>query len=67
VRVLVSGYAHAAEVASDFLAAAGLTATDIDLVIANQYPRGFGIQVARQLGFVTAGAGLTIGLALYQA
>jgi 3-oxoacyl-[acyl-carrier-protein] synthase-3 len=99
---------RAAEVATEFLADAALTAADIDLVIASQYPRGFGTHVARRLGipttrlpqvpdeladshtagpiaaleaaitsgrfaqarhtlFITAGAGLTIGLALYRA
>ena len=98
---------RAVEVATGFLADAGLTAADIDLVIASQHPRGFGLLVSRRLGiptvrlpavpsafaaahtagpiaaleaaittgrfararhtlFVTAGAGLTIGLALYR-
>nr|HEU4727458.1 3-oxoacyl-[acyl-carrier-protein] synthase III C-terminal domain-containing protein [Kofleriaceae bacterium] len=99
---------RASELAREFLAEAGLAPDDIDLVIASQYPRGFGIQVAHRLAiptarvphvsadlegahtagpiaaleaaiasgqfaqarhtlFVTAGAGLTIGLALYRA
>ncbi|MBS1124062.1 MAG: 3-oxoacyl-ACP synthase [Deltaproteobacteria bacterium] len=98
---------RAAEVVGATLATAGLTADDIDLVLASQYPRGFGTQVARRLGiptdrvpevraelvaahtagpiaaleasirsrrfavarhslFVTAGAGITIGVALYR-
>lgn len=98
---------RAAEVARDFLAGAGLTPADIDLVIPSQYPRGFGPQVAHRLGistarlpvvprdlaashtagpiaaleaaiasgqlararhtlFVTAGAGVTVGVALYR-
>ncbi|HET7503724.1 MAG TPA: 3-oxoacyl-[acyl-carrier-protein] synthase III C-terminal domain-containing protein [Kofleriaceae bacterium] len=99
---------RASELARAFLADASVRPDDIDLVIASQYPRGFGLQVARQLGlpatrvprvasdlqtahtagpivaleaaiasgqfadarhtlFVTDGAGLTIGLALYRA
>jgi 3-oxoacyl-[acyl-carrier-protein] synthase-3 len=99
---------RAAEVTRELLSSAGLAITDIDLLIASQYPHGFGTQVARRLGipadrvprvrpelasahtagpiaaleasietkrfararhtlFVTAGAGLTIGAALYRA
>ena len=98
--------AQSCEVTREFLADAGLTATDIDLVIASQYPRCFADQVAGRLGipqnrlpdiapdlagihtagpiaaleaaiaagqlararhvlFVTVGAGLTVGVALY--
>ena len=97
---------HAVEVASGFLARAGLRADDIDLVITSQYPKTFATGVVRGLGmsmdrlaqvrrelasahtagpiaaleaafasgqfadarhtlFVTAGAGITIGVALY--
>jgi 3-oxoacyl-[acyl-carrier-protein] synthase-3 len=41
---------RASEVAHELLAGAGLSAGDVDLVIASQYPRGFGKQVARRLG-----------------
>jgi len=99
---------RAAEVAAELLANAALSAGDVDLVIASQYPRGFGALVARRLGiagervpevaaslasahtagpiaaleaafesqrfararhtlFVTAGAGITVGVALYRA
>jgi 3-oxoacyl-[acyl-carrier-protein] synthase-3 len=99
---------HAADVATEVLASAGLLPGDIDLVIASQYPRTFAIDVVRRLGiseqslprvrgallathtagpiaaleaaigtgklararhvlFVTAGAGITIGVALYHA
>lgn len=97
----------ATEVATELLADAGLDISEIDLLIASQYPRTFPIQLARSLGlpldrvprvprqlegshtagpigaleaaidsgafrrahhtlFVTAGAGLTIGTALYR-
>ena len=99
---------RASEVAHDLLASVALSPADIDLVIASQYPRGFGVSVARRLGipidrlpdvpaalasahtagpiaaleaavrsrrfararhtlFVTAGAGITIGAAVYRA
>lgn len=99
---------HAAEVARELLSDAEVDPEDIELVIASQYPRGFGAQVARRLGisidclpqvrpelagahtagpiaaleaavksrqfalsrqtlFITAGAGVTIGAALYRA
>jgi 3-oxoacyl-[acyl-carrier-protein] synthase-3 len=99
---------RASEVARELLASAALSAGDVDLVIASQYPRGFGTLVARRLGiavervpevaaslaaahtagpiaaleaafeskrfararhtlFVTVGAGITIGVALYRA
>ena len=98
---------HAIEVATAFLAGAGLRADDIDLVIASQYPRDFAAGVAHGLGipadrvpavprelaashtagpiaaleaamasgrlararhalFVTVGAGISVGLALYR-
>jgi 3-oxoacyl-[acyl-carrier-protein] synthase-3 len=99
--------ARAAEVAGELVASASLVPDDIDLVIASQYPHGFGKQVARRLKipvervppvapelaaahtagpiaaleaaiesqrfsrarytlFITAGAGITIGAALYR-
>lgn len=98
--------AHAIDVAATFLDEAGLRAVDVDVLIASQYPRRFGDEVARALGipedrvpqvpremtaahtagpiasleaaiasgrfaqarhalFVTAGAGITIGVAHY--
>jgi 3-oxoacyl-[acyl-carrier-protein] synthase III len=98
---------RAAIVVDDAFTRAALTAADIDLVIASQYPPHFGIQLADRIGipgnrvacvpaplarahtagpiaalssamrsgawararhtlFVTAGAGLTIGVALYR-
>lgn len=98
---------HASDVVDEMLAGAALAPTDVDLVIASQYPTGFALQVARRLGipvdrippvdrelaaahtvgpiaaleasieskrfakarhtlFVTAGAGITIGVALYR-
>jgi 3-oxoacyl-[acyl-carrier-protein] synthase-3 len=98
---------RATEVAAGFLAAAGLRAADVDLLVGSQYPRGFAADVASRLGvaagrvpavgaalaaahtagplaaleasvasgrfatarttlFVTAGAGLTVGVALYR-
>lgn len=95
---------HGIAVARELLAAAAVTPAELDVVVASQYPRGFGLEVARGLGipedrvprvadelaaahtagpiaalelalrgalrprrilFVTAGAGLTIGAALY--
>ncbi|HEY5951516.1 MAG TPA: 3-oxoacyl-[acyl-carrier-protein] synthase III C-terminal domain-containing protein [Kofleriaceae bacterium] len=94
------------QVATDVIARHGLAASDIDLLIASQYPRAFAPELARRLGlpddrvprvraelasahtagplaaletafttgqfmsarntlFVTAGAGITIGVALY--
>jgi 3-oxoacyl-[acyl-carrier-protein] synthase III len=99
--------AHGAAVARAFLAARGLAAADVDLLIASQYPPRFADDVARDLGvpaarvprvdrplrsshtagpiaaldaaiadgrfararhvlFVTAGAGIAIGVALYR-
>jgi 3-oxoacyl-[acyl-carrier-protein] synthase-3 len=99
---------RAAEVAVHLLAGAGLSARDVDIMLASQYPTDFAKQVARRLGihldcvpevapglaavhtagpiaaleaairsrrfagarhtlFVTAGAGVTIGAALYRA
>jgi 3-oxoacyl-[acyl-carrier-protein] synthase-3 len=99
---------RAAEVTLELLDGAGVAIEDIDLVIASQYPHGFGTQVVRRLGipagclpevrpelaaahtagpiaaleaaidahqfalarhtlFITAGAGITIGAALYRA
>jgi 3-oxoacyl-[acyl-carrier-protein] synthase III len=99
---------RATEVAQELLSSVELSVGDVDLVIASQYPRGFGRLVARQLGipvervpqvaaalatahtagpiaaletaiesrqfsrahhtlFVTAGAGITIGAAVYRA
>jgi len=99
---------RATEVATQMLAGAGLSACDVDLMLASQYPTGFAKQVARRLGirldcvpevaagfasahtagpiaaleaailsrrfaatrhtlFVTAAAGVTIGVALYRA
>jgi 3-oxoacyl-[acyl-carrier-protein] synthase-3 len=40
---------HAVEVAGELLAQCGLRASEIDLVIGSQYPRGFADQVARRL------------------
>ncbi|TMQ10565.1 MAG: hypothetical protein E6J91_25980 [Deltaproteobacteria bacterium] len=45
---------RAAEATSHFLADATLTAADIDLVIASQYPRTFGSQVVHRLGIPTS-------------
>ena len=97
---------HATEVVAAYLASLGLRAGDVDLLIASQYPAGFGAEVARAVGipadrlpevdpalacvhtagplaaleasldsgrfararvvlFVAAGAGITIGVALY--
>lgn len=99
---------RAAAVTQQLLASAGLSGREVDLMLASQYPRGFGKQVALRLGidldcvpevaprlaaahtagpiialdaairsrrfaearhtlFVTAGAGVTIGVALYRA
>lgn len=99
---------RATEVAAALLTGAGLSARDVDLMLASQYPTGFAKQVAHRLGihldgvpevaaglaaahtagpivaleaairsrkfagarhtlFVTAGAGVTIGAALYRA
>ena len=99
---------RAVEVVESTLSSVGLAARDVDLLLASQYPRGFGVQVARRLGipldrvpqvepelekthtagviaaleasilalrfprarhalFVTAGAGITVGVALYRA
>jgi 3-oxoacyl-[acyl-carrier-protein] synthase-3 len=41
---------RAAEVAAHLLAGAGLSARDVDLMLASQYPTGFAKQVARRLG-----------------
>lgn len=98
---------HATEVTAEFLAAAGLTAADVDVLAASQYPRAFARELARRLGIdpaavpqvaddlarahsagpiaaleaatisgrfaharhtllVTAGAGITIAVALYR-
>jgi 3-oxoacyl-[acyl-carrier-protein] synthase-3 len=98
---------HARQVSRGFLARAELLESDVDLLIASQYPPGFARDLARELGvppervprvandrgpthsagvmaaleaaidsglfwrahtvlFVTAGAGITIGVALYR-
>jgi 3-oxoacyl-[acyl-carrier-protein] synthase III len=99
---------HAVGVARELLAEAGLAPTQVDLLLASQYPCGFALRVAHALGipedrlpyvrpalrgthtagpigaleaalttrrfaharhtlFVTAGAGITIGIAWYRA